>query len=79
MPDLESSCQGGEFDIPKVLALILDTWVRLLILASVRCKREAHAKQISHGSELTTVVWLMEEHASAFFNQPAVLRGYMEE
>uniref|UniRef100_A0ACD5VEY1 Uncharacterized protein n=1 Tax=Avena sativa TaxID=4498 RepID=A0ACD5VEY1_AVESA len=79
MPDLESSCRGGGLDMPRLLALILDTWVRLLVLTSVRCSKNAHARQISRGSELTTVVWLMEEHASVFFNQPRSLGRYMEE
>ncbi|CAM0878028.1 unnamed protein product [Alopecurus aequalis] len=76
LPDLESSCSGGgDFDMPKVLALIFDTWVRLLISASVRFSREAHARLISRGSELTTIVWLMEEHASVFFNQSPRFTG----
>ncbi|CAM0878027.1 unnamed protein product [Alopecurus aequalis] len=78
MPDLESSCRDGDIDMPKVLALILDTWVHVLVLASVRCRREAHARQISRGSDLTTVVWLMEEHAGAFFSRPDRLGRYME-
>ncbi|XP_037438793.1 uncharacterized protein LOC119306760 [Triticum dicoccoides] len=76
MPDLESSCKVGVvFDMAKALALILDTWVRLLVLASVRSSGDAHARQINRGGELTTVVWLMEEHASVFFNPPTAA-GY---
>ncbi|VAI40103.1 unnamed protein product [Triticum turgidum subsp. durum] len=72
MPDLEYWCRNiGVFDMPRALALILDTWVRLLIFVSVRCSRDAHAKQISCGGELTTVVWLMEEHAAIFREPPA--------
>ncbi|KAM0928509.1 hypothetical protein ACQ4PT_002522 [Festuca glaucescens] len=71
MPDLERSCsRGGVFDMPKALALILDGWVRLLVFASIRCSRDAHASQINRGGELMTVVWLMEEHANVFFKQP---------
>lgn len=72
MPDLEPSCgsRGGVFDMPKALALILDGWVRLLVFASVRCTRDAHASQINRGGELMTVVWLMEEHANVFFKEP---------
>jgi hypothetical protein len=58
------------FDVPKALALILDGWVRMLVFASVRCSRDAHASQINRGGELMTVVWLMEEHANMFFKQP---------
>jgi hypothetical protein len=66
LPDLESSCRDGVFDIPKALVLIFDAWVRLLISLSVRRSRDAHARQINRGSELTTVVWLMVEHAEVF-------------
>jgi hypothetical protein len=66
LPDLESSCRDGMFDMPKALALIFDAWVRLLISVSVRCSRDAHAGQINRGSELTTIVWLMVEHDALF-------------
>ncbi|XBI86289.1 hypothetical protein VPH35_094277 [Triticum aestivum] len=71
MPDLESSCRGGVLDMTKALALILDAWVRLLIFASVRYNRDAHARQMNCGGELTTVVWLMEQHAAMFFKPSA--------
>uniref|UniRef100_A0ACD5WCV6 Uncharacterized protein n=1 Tax=Avena sativa TaxID=4498 RepID=A0ACD5WCV6_AVESA len=76
MPHLELSWRGdGVFNMSKALALILDTWVRLLILASNRCRRDAHARHINCGSELSTIVWLMEEHAGMIFNrEPGVLR-----
>jgi hypothetical protein len=73
MPDLESSCRYGVFDLTRAWALILDTWVRLLVFASVRCSRETHARQISRGGDLMTVVWLMEEHANVFFNQSSTI------
>ena len=53
------------------LALIFNGWVRLLPIVSIRCSRDAHARQISRGGELTTVVWLMEEHAAMFLKPPA--------
>ncbi|KAI5009265.1 hypothetical protein ZWY2020_010521 [Hordeum vulgare] len=70
IPDLEPSCRGGVFGMPEALALILDAWVRLLIFLSARCSRDVHARQISHGGEIRTIVWLMEEHASMFFKRP---------
>jgi hypothetical protein len=33
---------------------------------SIRRSRDAHAGQINRGSDLTTVVWLMVEHAAVF-------------
>jgi hypothetical protein len=66
LPDLQSSCSDGVFDMPKALELIFDAWVRLLISVSVRRSRDSHAGQINRGSDLTTIVWLMVEHAAVF-------------
>uniref|UniRef100_A0ACD5WG33 Uncharacterized protein n=1 Tax=Avena sativa TaxID=4498 RepID=A0ACD5WG33_AVESA len=67
MPHLELSWRGdGVFNMSKALALILDTWVRLLILASSRCRGDVHARHINCGGELSTIIWLMEEHASMY-------------
>ncbi|XBH75270.1 hypothetical protein VPH35_102058 [Triticum aestivum] len=53
----------------KLLKLILDQWVSMLVAASIRCSRESHAKQLSHGGELITIVWILTEH----FRRPARL------
>ncbi|XBH66161.1 hypothetical protein VPH35_119614 [Triticum aestivum] len=45
-----------------VLKLILDSWVRFLTFMSQECSRESHAKQLSCGGELLTIVWLMKQH-----------------
>ncbi|KAL6841126.1 hypothetical protein ACP4OV_029095 [Aristida adscensionis] len=50
----------------QVLELILDVWVDKLLYAGTQCSRESHAKQLSRGGELTTIVWIMAEHASPF-------------
>lgn len=42
-------------------------WVELLLYVSHRCSRESHAKKLSEGGELTTIVWLMAEQASKFY------------
>jgi hypothetical protein len=68
LPILESSCRYDVFDVPKALGLIFEEWVRLLIIVSVRRSRDAHAGHINRGSDLTTVVWLMVEHAAVFLN-----------
>lgn len=67
MPDLELVCREDAFDMHKALELIFNTWVRLLIIVSIRCRRNAHARQMSCGGELTTIVWLMVEHILMFF------------
>lgn len=40
--------------------------VRLLMFASVRCTRDSDAKQLACGSELTTILWILNEHAGVF-------------
>ncbi|KAF6993230.1 hypothetical protein CFC21_010149 [Triticum aestivum] len=45
-----------------VLKLIQESWLRVLIFASIRCSRDTHAKQLSLGGELTTIVWMLYEH-----------------
>lgn len=52
-----------ELDIVQV---ILDVWVKMLFYASYQCSKESHAKQLSQGGELTTIVWLMAEHVGLF-------------
>lgn len=52
-----------EIDMVQV---ILAVWVEMLFYASYQCSKESHAKQLSQGGELTTIVWLMAEHAGLF-------------
>lgn len=59
--DLEDSRK--EIDMVQV---ILAVWVEMLFYASYQCSKESHAKQLSQGGELTTIVWLMAEHAGLF-------------
>ncbi|CAL5058030.1 unnamed protein product [Urochloa decumbens] len=49
-----------------MLKLILEMWVRMLIFVSIRCDRDSHAKQLGRGSDLTTIVWILVDHASVF-------------
>ncbi|KAM0883205.1 hypothetical protein ACQ4PT_031788 [Festuca glaucescens] len=44
------------------LDFLLEVWTDMLVYAGNRCSRESHAKKLSSGGELTTVVWLMVEH-----------------
>jgi len=48
------------------LQAIFNVWVEMLLCSSYRCSRESHAKHLSNGGELTTVVWLTVEHAGLF-------------
>lgn len=49
-----------------MLELIFNVWVDKLLYAGVRCSRESHAKQLSAGGELTTVLWIIIQHAGPF-------------
>ncbi|KAI4976058.1 hypothetical protein ZWY2020_049665 [Hordeum vulgare] len=45
-----------------MLKFIVKAWVHLLMYASIRGSTEAHAKQLSEGGGLTTLVWIISEH-----------------
>ncbi|CAM0952408.1 unnamed protein product [Alopecurus aequalis] len=53
-------------DMSQMLELVFNVWVDKLLYAGTRCSRESHAKQLSRGGELTTIVWIMAEHAGPF-------------
>ncbi|GJN38351.1 hypothetical protein PR202_gb27385 [Eleusine coracana subsp. coracana] len=50
----------------EIVRVILDVWVDMLFYASYRCNKESHAKQLAYGGELTTIVWLLAQHAGLF-------------
>ncbi|CAO2189911.1 unnamed protein product [Urochloa humidicola] len=52
--------------VPQLLELVFNIWVDKLLYAGVRCSRESHAKQLSAGGELTTVLWMTVQHAGLF-------------
>ena len=49
-----------------MMSLIFRAWVRFLVYTSVRCARDSHAKQLACGGELTTIIWILNEHAGIF-------------
>ncbi|KAM3412756.1 hypothetical protein ACQJBY_004113 [Aegilops geniculata] len=61
IPRLAKELPGGT---QGMLEFILDAWVRLLMFASIRCSRDSHAKRLSSGGELTTLVWIITEHTN---------------
>ncbi|XP_066383774.1 uncharacterized protein [Miscanthus floridulus] len=52
--------------VAPMLHLIFNVWVDKLLYAAVRCSRESHAKQLSSGGELTTLLWIVIQHAGPF-------------
>ncbi|CAM0870789.1 unnamed protein product [Alopecurus aequalis] len=49
-------------DTTKSLNVVLEVWTDMLVYAGNRGSRESHAKKLSSGGELTTIMWLMVEH-----------------
>jgi hypothetical protein len=45
-----------------VLELLCSVWIDFLVYAANRCSRESHAKKLSDGGELTTILWLMTNY-----------------
>ncbi|KAJ1292121.1 hypothetical protein BS78_02G368100 [Paspalum vaginatum] len=54
----------GPYRMEQLLELLLESWVRMLINVSTRCSGDSHARQLGRGCELTTIVWILGEHAS---------------
>ncbi|XP_037438976.1 uncharacterized protein LOC119306998 [Triticum dicoccoides] len=48
-----------ESNVPNLLQVIFGVWVETLCHAANRCSRDSHARQLSNGGELTSIVWLM--------------------
>nr|AHW98583.1 hypothetical protein [Oryza punctata] len=66
--DLMESDKESDGTVPDhkpkgVTEAIFNEWVRQLINVSIRCTRDSHAKQLGRGGELTTVLWILAEHA----------------
>ncbi|KAE8792446.1 hypothetical protein D1007_33058 [Hordeum vulgare] len=55
-----------------VLELVRHVWTDFLIYTANRCSRESHAKKLSSGAELTTILWLMADyfHKHSGLNAP---------
>uniref|UniRef100_A0A0D9W228 DUF4220 domain-containing protein n=1 Tax=Leersia perrieri TaxID=77586 RepID=A0A0D9W228_9ORYZ len=66
IPGLEDPNNSFDTPMSEMLGHIFKTWVRLLMYASVRCTRDSHARQLARGGELTTIVWILNEHAGIF-------------
>ncbi|XP_037449032.1 uncharacterized protein LOC119318557 isoform X1 [Triticum dicoccoides] len=52
-----------------MLQIILVSWISLLTFTSDQCSRDSHAKQLSCGGELLTIVWLMNRHKYFFYKR----------
>ncbi|CAD6261378.1 unnamed protein product [Miscanthus lutarioriparius] len=59
-----------EKGVEAVLRLLLDVWMDFVVYEANRCSRESHAKKLSSGGGLMSVVWIMTD----FLNQEAYAR-----
>ncbi|KAG2570421.1 hypothetical protein PVAP13_7KG053018 [Panicum virgatum] len=57
-----------------MLQLLLDVWMDFLVYAANRCSRESHAKKLSNGGELTTILWLMTYYLHLDANNASTTR-----
>lgn len=57
---------ADELEMPQLLELVFNLWVDKLLYAATQCSPESHAKQLSRGGDLTTIVWIMAQHAGPF-------------
>ncbi|CAL4985834.1 unnamed protein product [Urochloa decumbens] len=53
------------------LEVILGVWVEMMVYAAEHCSRDSHARQLSHGGEFITTVWLVVHHLK-FYLTPSV-------
>ncbi|KAG8064125.1 hypothetical protein GUJ93_ZPchr0004g39352 [Zizania palustris] len=61
-----------------MLDAILEVWVDMLLYSGYRCSKESHARRLSYGGELTTIMWLMAEHVGLFIAGKLVKPGIAE-
>ncbi|KAF3325329.1 hypothetical protein FCM35_KLT10400 [Carex littledalei] len=54
--------ENGEGDWDKMWKLISVVWVEILCYAASKCSGQYHAKQLSKGGELLTVIWFLMAH-----------------
>ncbi|KAL6646185.1 hypothetical protein ACP70R_017793 [Stipagrostis hirtigluma subsp. patula] len=74
IPEMEK--WKGWYGMQALLISILNSWVRMLIFVSARCSRDSHAKQLGRGCELTTIVWILADHAGIFGHEGRNNRKY---
>ena len=58
----------------SMLQLLLDVWMDFLVYAANRCSRESHAKKLSNGGELSTILWLMTYYLHLDANNASTTR-----
>lgn len=63
---VKAGTRGSVVSMPDLLELIFNVWVDKLVYASTRGRTDSHIKQLSSGGELTTIVWIMAQHAGPY-------------
>lgn len=49
-------------EVVDKVKVLLNLWTDFLAYAANQCSRESHARKLSNGGELTTIMWFMIEH-----------------
>ncbi|KAM3372858.1 hypothetical protein ACQJBY_019650 [Aegilops geniculata] len=57
------------------MQVLFSVWRDFLVYAANRCSRESHAKKLSSGGELTTILWLLTEHLDQLARSEARKQG----
>jgi hypothetical protein len=73
IPRLMYACKIAmiiKYEVQDQVRLLLDLWTDFLEYAANQCSRESHARKLSSGGELTTIVCLMIEHLGQLKEAP---------
>lgn len=60
------SLRSKPCDKVRCLETIFQVWLEMIMYVAEHCSRDSHARQLSHGGEFITIMWLMVPHLSYY-------------